>query len=63
MNPEELRVDQSTVTFSGLVGSLSTGAAEVDVHTGAQSAGVQVYEDQLLPVTPCDDLFGFAIAA
>ena len=42
MNPEELRVDQSTVTFSGLVGSLSTVAAEVDVHTGAQSAGVQV---------------------
>ena len=60
MNPEELRVDQSTETFFGLVGSLSTGAAEEDVHTGAQSAGVQVYDDPLQPVAPCDDLFGLS---
>ena len=60
MNPEELRVDQSTETFFGLVGSLSTGAAEAEVHTGAQSVGVQVYDDPLQPVTPRDDLFGLS---
>ena len=56
MNPEELRVDQSTETFFGLVRSLSTGAADMVFHTGAQSAGFQVFDDPLQPVAPCDDL-------
>ena len=57
---EELRVDQSTESFLGLVGSLSTGAAEVDIHTGAHPVGVRVYDDPLQPVTPCDDSYGFS---
>ena len=61
MNPEGLRVDQSTETFFGLVGSLSTGAAEEEVHMGAQSVGVQVYDDPLQPVTLGDDLFGLSL--
>lgn len=60
MNTEESRVDQSAESFVGLVGSLSPGAADVDVHTGADSVGVHACEDELQPGTPCDDSYGFS---